>query len=154
MLAGCGGGAEVSVAQAPGAPAPVAASGPSPAPEVGANQDPPQLLRGEVTVFRVPGGAAFDAWIRKVARRNDVRVHLRDTRYSRMQIDATRKQVTWRKARLERAGANVQLMWFEYRDGGYLRVGIRGDLTAARRLLADLGDRVRVVKETVSTAPN
>lgn len=106
------------------------------------------------TAFRVPGGAGFDAWIRKIARRHGVTAHFRDARYSRDRIAATGRQVTWRKKRLEQAGAHVRHMSYEYRDGGYLRVGIRGDLEAARHVLADLGDRVRLVEDLDSSAPN
>jgi hypothetical protein len=90
------------------------------------------------TVFRVPGGRAFDRAVREVARRHTVGVHLRDTKYSLAALERTRGEVDSRRGALA--------------AGGYLEVGVRGDKAAARRVLADLGDKVRVVTGAVTAS--
>ena len=99
------------------------------------------------TVFRVPGSGVFDGSIRTVARRHAVIVHLRDTRYSLAEIEQTRTEVNSRGRILDRAGAPLMSTGPKFRDGGYLEVGVEAKVARARRLLADLGDRVRVVRD-------
>jgi hypothetical protein len=96
------------------------------------------------SVYRVPGGKAFDAWVKQVARRHRVTVHLVDTKYSLATLQVTRIEVN---RRLDGAAAEdwrLVRTGIEYLDGGYLEVGVSGEPDEARRILADLGDKVRV----------
>lgn len=103
-------------------------------------------------VFRVPGNKTFDRELRTVASRRQVIVNVIDTKYSRRSMFATGDEVLIRRSALANCGA----VWNDHgpSPAGYLLVGVRSHLPCARKVLADLGDRVRIVIHKVRGFPS
>ncbi len=101
------------------------------------------------SVYRVPGGSSFDAWINKIAHKHQVTVHLIDTTYSLDVLSAVQDEIHTRWEGAGDVGATIQSTAPTYRDGAsWVEVAVEGDVNAARKVLADFGDKVRVVKST------
>jgi hypothetical protein len=101
-----------------------------------------------VFVYRVPGSRSLDARLAEVARKYVVAASLRDTKYTVMDLQTLQNQVYGRRTALQDLGA--PLVGTSYDLGGYVYgyviVEVERNVAAAREVLADLGDRVRVRK--------
>lgn len=95
-----------------------------------------------LTVYRVPQHEAFDREVTAVATKHGVKLQLEDASYSRAVLERAKASVLARRAVMAEEGAPLVSM--SIRPLGYVQVIVQGNLQAARRVLADLGDRIKV----------
>lgn len=100
-----------------------------------------------LTVYRIKNPGAFDAAVQRVAAKYpSVSVDFMNSRLSEDGIQRLEQAVYARSERLKHADVSIVVTSWNENEGGYLDVGISpgSDIEAARRILADLGDQVRV----------
>lgn len=102
----------------------------------------PCAVRNRLVVYRVPGNETFETAVRKVAGRWDIVLVLVDTKYSRAALENTRRIVASRAGAL--AAKDADLVAAGIFNDGYLLVSVEDHVSAARQILADLGDRIEV----------
>jgi hypothetical protein len=101
-----------------------------------------------IVVFRIPD-AGFDETVRTIAARYGVVLRLRPAPVALSDWRSIRERAYARNPVLRLFGASVETTFFK--PEGHIRIGIHGDMTAARRILKDLEDLPYV--ELVPSAP-
>jgi hypothetical protein len=96
-----------------------------------------------LTIRRLPGSAEFDSAVRAISKQHRVRIRLADSDWSRMDLALVRQAVVDRSGAL--AARGVRLLSVRVDPRGFVEVGVAGDRRAARRVLADVAERTRIV---------
>lgn len=99
---------------------------------------------GGIAVYRVRN-PDLDVAVRRIAAHNGVCVDILDAPLGRWDTERLVREVQGRRAKLAAAGA--QLHSIAHESAGGVTVGVSGDVGAARRALADLGEHVLVEYE-------
>lgn len=97
-----------------------------------------------VVVYRIGGQSRkLEQAAKKVGTKHDVKVAFAAARFTLKQAEQTKDAVLDSFARLDTAGAPFAML--RLHENGTVEVGVRSDVAAAERVLAELLDRIYVV---------